>query len=269
MIGPGSAVAQDNVSRPVNQSRMPDQTSSQPPSDDEDNEENGDASQSPADEESETETVSRETTDAPTEQTSDQRDDAEQPPEPSAGQNGRRAIEADNPVDYCNQFMVPYLESSSRKLYRALAGRQYDLQQLSLQDWVELDVRLPNGEMQTVEFEVVRQKDGKVAGLVDSARNYRRTLVVAMPQAGPIITSYRWPESDDIGRRADCKPHSSRIEYPIVPVDEIDPEPFKFWGLRVIWRLPKSFDRGDQDRDNLYQTLSEVMSSERTANASD
>lgn len=269
---PTPAVGQDNASRPANQSRLPDQSRS---SDEEDSSSQAsstsgeDDGEKPADESDETEQASHAASTSAGVTADDQSNrpesDGTSDGSESADEQGREPIEADNPVDYCNQFMVPYMESSARKMYRALAGRNYSFEPLNLQDWVETEVRQANGDTRTVEFEVFREKDGKVAGLIDTERDYRRTLVVAMLDAGPIIASYTWPKQKAIASRGDCRPLGSQLEYPIVPTDDIDPEPFKFWGLRVIWRLPESFDRGDQDRDNLYQTIAETLKSERNA----
>lgn len=257
---PAPAQAQDNVSRPADQSHSEQSSSRRPTgreaasrsseSDDDDNDRDEDA-----------ESASTRTSTAAA--GDDETGDTPDTPDEATDEKADAPIEADNPVDYCDQFMKPYLESSARKLYRALAGRDYEFQTLSLQDWVELDVRQPDGGTRTVEFEVFRQKDGNVAGLVDTRREYRRTLVVTMLDVGPVITSYAWPDPEAVDNRGDCRPTTSRIDYPVVPADDVDPEPFKFWGLRVIWRLPKSFDRGDQHRENLYETIAEVLKAER------
>jgi hypothetical protein len=173
--------------------------------------------------------------------------------------------EQKSPVEYCNEFIESYSRSSARKLYRALAGQGFDLEEVQLQDWVDLEVQTPGGQEKTVEFEVHREKDGRAVGLVDDQRKYRRTLVVASTGAGPVVASQKWPASMDVHARGDCRPSSSRIEYPLVATSSVDLEPFKFWGLRVIWRLPKSFEKGDHDRDSVYDTIVSVMSSERTA----
>ena len=169
----------------------------------------------------------------------------------------------ENPGAYCNRFMEPYVRSSARKLYRALSGHDFELQELNLQNWIDVKVRTPSGEEKTVEFEVHREKDRKVAGLVDTDRSYRRTLIVAMTDSGPLIASQKWPKKSEIENRAACQPLTSRVEYPVVPLDEIDIEPFKFWGMRVLWRLPTSYKKGRQNRENLYKTIVDVMSSER------
>lgn len=186
--------------------------------------------------------------------------------EPSGeGDDGASSGGTKSPVQYCNEFIESYSRSSARKLYRALAGQGFDLKKVQLQDWVEVNVRLADDREETVEFKVHREKNGRAAGLIDDQRDYRRTLVVTSTDAGPVIASQKWPPSSQVHARGDCRPTSSRIEYPLVSMSSIDLEPFKFWGLRVIWRLPKSFKKGDHDRDSLYDTIVSVMSSERAA----
>ena len=194
----------------------------------------------------------------------DRGDSSETGAEQGSSKEDDRPMPAD-PRAYCDRFMEPYVRSSSRKLYRALVGHDFDLEELQLQDWVTTQVETRSGQKKKVEFEVFREKEGRVAGLVDTERDYRRTLVVAMTDSGPIIASQKWRPSDEIDVKADCKPVGSRVEYPLVTLDEIDIEPFKFWGMRVLWRLPPSFSKGQQDRKNLYDTIVEVMSVERAA----
>ncbi len=169
---------------------------------------------------------------------------------------------AQTPTEYCDEFLESYARSSARKLYRALNGQGFELEKVQLQDWIDVDVRTPSGEVETVEFGVYREKGGRAAGLADSEREYQRTLIVASTGVGPVVVSQKWPAFDELGSRSECRPISSRIEYPQVATDSIDIKPFKFWGLRVIWRLPKAFAEGDHDRENLYETMVEVMSSE-------
>lgn len=155
--------------------------------------------------------------------------------------------------------MTAYIESSSRKLYRAVAGQELTLEKLKLQDWVEVKAPSGDGDRTKVEFRVHRQKGGMVAGLVDTERAYRRTLIVAMTDRGPIVASHKWPSSEEVASGTKCRPTSSRIDYPIVTLSKLDVEPFKFWGLRVLWRLPPSFNKGRQNRDSVYKTIVEVM----------
>ncbi len=197
-------------------------------------------------------------------ETSGDADAAESDVQASAEQEAA-AGEKKSPVEYCNEFIEAYSRSSARKLYRALAGQGFELEKVQLQDWVEIAVQMPDGREKTVEFKVHREKNGKAAGLIDDQREYRRTLVVASTGAGPVVASQKWPASTDVHARGDCRPSSSRVEYPLVSTSSVDLEPFKFWGLRVIWRLPKSFEKGAHDRDSLYNTIVSVMSSERTA----
>ena len=155
--------------------------------------------------------------------------------------------------------MTAYIESASRKLYRALSAQEFTLEKLKLQDWVEVKIPSGDGDRKKVEFSVHRQKGDLVAGLVDTERTYRRTLVVAMTDKGPIVASLEWPSSEEVASGTKCRPTDSRLDYPIVTLSKLDIEPFKFWGLRVLWRLPPSFNKGRQNRESVYQTIIEVM----------
>jgi hypothetical protein len=192
-------------------------------------------------------------------------EDADGPEDPESDDSEASGGEKQSPVEYCNEFIESYSRSSARKLYRALAGQGFDMQKVQLQDWVEVEVRTADGQGEKVEFRVHREKNGRAAGLIDDDREYRRTLLVASTDAGPVVASQTWPASLEVHARGDCRPTSSRIEYPLVATPSVDLEPFKFWGLRIIWRLPKSFEKGAHDRDSLYDTIVKVMSSERTA----
>ncbi|MGM0558378.1 MAG: hypothetical protein ACQEVA_18480 [Myxococcota bacterium] len=170
-------------------------------------------------------------------------------PDVAVGQSGgdSKALRA------CDGYMKLYAQSASRKLARALSGQGYRLETLDLPDTVEAD---RNGQPTT--YETYFEKDKRAAGLVDTSRRARRSFVVVGTQQGPVMTSHQWPARSDIANGTRCRPTSSRIDFPRVAVRSVDVEPFKYWGLRISWHLPESFDDNSTDSDHAF--VEEVIS---------
>lgn len=187
---------------------------------------------------------------------------------PAAGQSPPREgaptpeVETQNPVEECDEFMEAYLQSASRKLYRSLQGHGFTLEQISLQPWMDLQVTV-DGETRAANFSLIQEKNGKVAALLDSEHQVRRTWVVAHTEAGALMTRFTWPAPDAIDSLEDCRPIRSSIAHPEAPLSRIvDVEPFKFWGLRVLWRLPADFKPGAADHDagrSLFQVVKDTV----------
>ncbi len=135
----------------------------------------------------------------------------------------------------CDHYMEAYARSSARKLERALAGQRYKFEALAHTS----SVTVAGKNKAKHRFDLLVEKDGTAAGVVDHARTFRRSYALASTDHGPVIASHRWPTRHAIASGATCKPVSSTIAYPKVPVAAVDVEPFKLWGLRVMWHLPK------------------------------
>lgn len=152
----------------------------------------------------------------------------------------------------CDGYMVLYARSASRKLARALSGQGYRLEALDLPETIEAD---RNGQPTT--YATLFEKDRRAAGLVDTTRDARRSFVVVGTEQGPVMTSHLWPSRAEIANGTRCRPTSSRIEFPRVAVRSVDVEPFKYWGLRISWHLPESFDAqsAHSDRDFVREVI--------------
>lgn len=197
------------------------------------------------------------TSTSPTE-SDDSKDDDPSKDAPRPESQEVRRIE--NPVEYCDQYMTQYLESAGRKLYRALSGENFSLEKLGGRDHVEIAVPNSSGDQVETKFMVVPEKEGRVAALVDTERNHRRTAVLAMTDSGPVIAILDWPDRSEIDQRADCAPVQSRVARPPGTSDEIDIDPFKYWGLRVVWRIPNSFANGSYDGPDIWEAAADVLS---------
>ncbi|GEM_PF-3404488 len=174
----------------------------------------------------------------------------------------------DEELDGCDEFIGAYMKSASRKLFRALQGHDYKLRPIELQQWLDIEVSQGDSTRE-VSFEVLPEKEGLVVSLVDSERAYRTTFVAALTTDGPVIASFEWPGAAAVEGGEACRPTRSKIERPSAPLSKIvDIEPFKFWGLRVVWRLPSKFKESTSDvpdssegRGALYAVLVDVVGS--------
>jgi hypothetical protein len=188
--------------------------------------------------------------------------------EAEATQDSEDAQREEKEDDYseCDQFIAAYMRSASRKLFRALQGHDYKLRPIELQEWLDIEVGQGDGPRE-VSFDVLREKESLVVSLVDSERAYRNTFVAALTTDGPVIARFEWPSVAAVEQRGEaCRPTRSKIERPSAPLSKIvDIEPFKFWGLRVVWRLPSKFKgsgsnpKSAEGRGALYSVLVDVV----------
>lgn len=146
----------------------------------------------------------------------------------------------------CDHYMGAYARSASRKLARALAGQGYKLEKLPEQTTVEATV-----DGGTLRFAILHEKDRTAAGVVDKTRSHRTTYTIVHSDHGPVVTEHRWPSRDAIASGTECKPTSSAISFPKVPVAVIDVDPFKIWGLRTMWHLPTQTPAGVKSSEPL------------------
>jgi hypothetical protein len=133
-------------------------------------------------------------------------------------------------LESCDHYMTAYARSAARKLSRALSGQKYTSSKLPEKNSLEI---APAGQL-----ELLFESDRAAAGVVEKTRTHRTTYVVANYEIGPVVAVHHWPSRDAIASGKACKPVSSSIAFPDVPVATIDVEPFKFWGLRVVWHIP-------------------------------
>lgn len=173
--------------------------------------------------------------------------------------NGSAGDAARAPREYCDGYMRTHGESSARKLYRALNGNDYDVEQVGLGPALEAEVVDSEGTRSRVRFEVGTENEGQSAVLVPADRSYRRTLVVARTASGPVVTIHRWPERSNISSRSDCEPTQTRIAHPDVPADAVELEPFDYWGVRVLWRIPSEFSEGEGSKE-MSDVIRDVLS---------
>jgi len=167
--------------------------------------------------------------------------------------------DAETPADYCREYIAAFARSSARKLYRALSGQGFDMKPIDLDDTIELKARTADGSRKTFTFDVLRQNDRLVAGVVDRAREYRRILIAAHTTDGPIVASQLWPVPTEVPSKNACRPVDSQIAVPPLTLGDLDIEPFKFWGLRIVWRLPRGYESDRKGPDALRDSLTEAL----------
>lgn len=153
----------------------------------------------------------------------------------------------------CDGYMELYARSAARKLGRALSGQGYALETVDLSSRLET-----NDGGQDVVYATFVEKEGHAVGLVDAERRARQSFVVVGTQQGLVVTSHNWPSRDAIADGKKCRPVGSKIVFPEVAVRSVDVEPFKYWGLRISWHLPESFDvTPAEEHDAFVRTLIE------------
>lgn len=174
--------------------------------------------------------------------------------EPESG-----STDARTPVDYCREYIAAFARSSARKLYRALSGQGFDMKPIDLGGSIELKARTSEGSREMVTFDVLTQNDRLVAGFVDRAREYRRILIAAHTTDGPVVASQLWPVPTEVPSTNACRPVDSQIAVPPLTLGDLDIEPFKFWGLRIVWRLPRGYESDRKGPDALRDSLTEAL----------
>lgn len=151
-----------------------------------------------------------------------------------AGAPGDRSV--------CDNFMEHYVRSAARKLDRAISTGDYELEVLdSLGAVLTLEGEFV-GRTQPLSFDVYKEASGRVVGLVDRKRAWTQTYIVAVGRSGPIIVSHTWQTRGLRESGQPCEPFTSAVEWPGVTASAVDVEPFKFWGLRASWRIPRADD---------------------------
>lgn len=135
----------------------------------------------------------------------------------------------------CDEYMEAYLRSSARKVHRALSGGDYELASLTLPE--EMAVSLGDAGQEVV-FETFEEHGGQVVGIADRRREWGKTYVVAKVSFGPIIISQSWQARHLRNAGQACAPIFSTVEWPEQVASTVAMEPFEFWGVRVVWRIP-------------------------------
>jgi hypothetical protein len=169
-----------------------------------------------------------------------------------AGEVSERQLSA------CDQFMEEYVRSSARKMFRAL-NREYTLRTLEL----PAQATLSNGT-ETLTFEVFTESDARVAGLIDVRREWTKTYLVADTRIGPVIVSQRWQPRRSREAGQACEPVLSAVEWPLTAANTVEIEPFRFWGLRVSWRIPPP-DRAVRDGESVLTRLGEILEAQASS----
>jgi hypothetical protein len=156
-------------------------------------------------------------------------------PRPAIAEPGGQAAER---LASCDHYMGAYARSSARKLSRSLTGQKYSLSTLPQESSIEAGTA--GGDEQTDhQFELLFVGERTAAGVIEKTRTHRTTYVVVHYELGPIVTTHRWPSREAIASgKEECKPVASNVGFPAVPVAEVDVDPFKFWGLRIVWHIP-------------------------------
>lgn len=159
----------------------------------------------------------------------------------------------------CDRYIEAYLRSAARKLLRPLSRGDYDLQPVELDDPFEVTGETL-GLDDPVQFELLREGpgDGRVIGVVDRRRMWEQTYLVANSAVGPIVISHRWQARHlrDAGQA--CRPIASSVQWPPLTASSVDPEPFDYWGLRAVWRIPP-VDTSEPSTEELEEVLITVM----------
>lgn len=137
----------------------------------------------------------------------------------------------------CQRLMADYAASAARKLYRALSGQHYELRRLDDRSAFRAAVTKTVGEPR-----IGFQKDGKIAHIIDLG-DRRATFAAAWTEAGPVIAGHLWPTPAQLAGGKACRPIASRTFFPKLSLDEVDIDPFKWWGMRIVWRIPRQLPR--------------------------
>ena len=157
-------------------------------------------------------------------------------------ERARAAEPAASFTDTCRRAQEIHVRSAARKLYRALRG-EHELQPLMLQPWVDAAI-----DGRPVRFELHVEHDELVGGLVPEGPNHATTYVVAQTASGPVVAELTWKPAG-----ASCEVADSRLAYPPVASDRVRPEPFRQWGQRVVWHVPR--ERKEGGARDLYAAL--------------
>ncbi|GEM_PF-5759996 len=128
----------------------------------------------------------------------------------------------ENTIGSCTASKIKYIQSASRKLYRAISGKGYKIKKIKM-----TDLRIGG----TV-YQSFPQKEGKVLGLM--SKKSASAFVLINTKRGHLVAKLNWKN---------CRPVSSSILSPKVSISEVDMKPFKYWGLRVLWTLPKKLGK--------------------------
>lgn len=142
----------------------------------------------------------------------------------------------------CAASRLKYVQSASRKLYRALNSKGYKMAPIDISPSVLVD---SVGDDSGSTFRAYPVNDGSVVGVFSDSTKANQSYVIANTTRGHIITSINW---------SGCRPKATKIAYPKVDTPSVDLQPFKYWGFRVLWSLPKRLGKRDASK-----TLAEVM----------
>lgn len=176
---------------------------------------------------------------------------------PGLSEAAEESEESEAAVSDCDRYMEAYVRSSARKIIRALSRDGYRFEATDLDDTLRVSAD-ELGTSEAVEFEVVRDEESGMVGLVDRRREWEQTYLVAQSAIGPIVVSQSWQPRHLRDAGQECRPFSTSVESPSLTASTVAPEPFEYWGLRVGWRIP-SPDGAESGEESLSEVLVDIM----------
>ncbi len=124
----------------------------------------------------------------------------------------------------CDARIERITRSAARKMMRALNPRER-LRAHELGERLELEI-----DGQSITWRVLSEYDGRVAALMQPGTS--TSWVAARSEKGPVIARIDW--------NSGCAVDQTQLAFPDGPTIEF--EPFRYWGARVQWRLPRDRD---------------------------
>lgn len=178
----------------------------------------------------------------------------------AVAQQGDDTAEQDaDGVEYseCDRYIEAYVRSSARKMHRAMSRGEYQLEPVELSDPLQVDGEALNTSDE-MRFDLFSEEGGELVGVIDRRREWEQTYLVAQASFGPIVVSQTWQARHLRDSGQACEPIYSTVEWPSLPAPTVDIEPFEYWGLRVVWRVPSPEAASSTER-SVEQVLLEVM----------
>lgn len=149
-------------------------------------------------------------------------------PEPEKTDDAEPEADPKTQIGKCRLAKIQYLESGSRKLQRAMRSKGYKLKSVGLETKFNIDSK----RFQT--FSPNHQ--ATVVGVLSDEKDHPRGYIVANTTKGRLVVSMTW---------SGCRPKATAIVYPKADNPSVDLEPFKYWGFRVLWNVPRSLGKKD------------------------
>ncbi|MFB6262839.1 MAG: hypothetical protein ABEL76_04330 [Bradymonadaceae bacterium] len=158
---------------------------------------------------------------------------------PRSGRTAEEPSDSD-PSRPCPEVITERTRQMAAKLHDALASHGFRFRPVDLGGTLEVS----RSSARPLTFDVDRRRSGRAVALVDPRLHHRTTIVAVSTHSGPVVAWLEWPHADQIETGSACEPTGSRVVHPDVPWPMIDAKPLQWWGLRVLWRIPPSFNSG-------------------------